>query len=188
MILRNEFLKVEFQSVWKIYLFIDAPDCPLYKYIFYKVILLLTLWDFQFPHSFTESFHFCTSVEQKWYSIAVLICTSLIVVMLRIFSCFYQPLVYLLLWIAYVPPWPNFLLGSLCLTGFLKDLFYDCDYVMWILILCCKYFSQIITYLFGGSGVRGHLSFNFMVTLIYETLHCVRHSPGLRYINSLYST
>lgn len=62
----------------------------------------------------------------KWYSIAVLICTSLIVVRLRIFSCVYQPL-YLLLWVAYLPPLPSFLLVSLCLTDFFKDLFYDWD-------------------------------------------------------------
>lgn len=108
----------------------------------------------------------------KWYSIAILICPFLIVVRLRIFSCVYQPL-YLFLWVAYLLPLPSFLLVSLCLTGFFfKDLFYDCD----DMIVDINTLLQIFlpdSYPFVVSGVRGPLSFNFMVTLIYETL-CVK--------------
>lgn len=81
--------------------------------------------------------------------------------------------------------WPNCLLVSLCLTNFLRSLLW-----LWILILCYKYLLPVRHLTFWGVGgwVEGHLSFNFRVTLIHKTVHCVRHSPGLYYINSLYST
>lgn len=35
---------------------------------------------------------------------------------------------------------------------------------------------EIVTSILGSWKLRGHLSFNTMVTLIHETLHCVGHS------------
>lgn len=126
------------------------------------------------PPQFCWIFSIFVHQLSKWYSIAVLICTSWVVVRLKIFSCVYQSL-YLLLWVAYLPPLPNFLLVSLCLTNFFLKISFTIEMIwLWILKLCCKYFSQIVTYPLVVSGVRGHLSFDFIVTLIYEALNCVR--------------
>lgn len=106
----------------------------------YKAICLLTLWDFQFPHSPTESFNFCTSVEQKQCLITVLICISLIVVRLRIFSYVYH---HLYIFFCDLPIYHHCLI--FCWLQYVSWIFLRS--LLWLWFYDCRYWSSLQIFL-----------------------------------------